>query len=126
MIYERARIEKLIPGVWDEWRVLELPDDLRPDPDMPKTPQVDPRRSTDKVTELADIQRAWAGADLTLRQRQAVLLVYGLDMAVTEAATCLTVTQQTVSEHCFKGVTVLMHHLNGTTEEGESEDGYGI
>lgn len=112
--YEREQVERLIPGVWDEWRVLDLPDDARPDPDMPKAPTVDPRRSTDKVAELADIQRAWKKSGLTDRQGQVLLLRFGLDFTNREAGVKLGLDESTVRHHSFNGITILLDFLNGT------------
>lgn len=115
MTYRRADIERLIPGIWDEWRVLEKRLDTAPDPEMPKGTS-DPRRSTDAWAALADIQRAWKLAGLTLRQRQAVLLVHALDYTHEEAARSLGVSRPAVSQHAEAGVGRLMFFLNGEEE----------
>lgn len=113
MSYTRERIESLIPGVWDEWRVLEAQDDLRPDPEMPKAQQHDPRQSTNLVTEVADIQRAWALAPTTLKQRQAVVLRYGLDFTYDEVAKQFGITLRAAVKRCDAGVDNLGLFLNG-------------
>lgn len=114
VVYERERIEFLVPGVFDEWRVLEAQNDLKPDPSMPKARQWDPRRSTDRVTELADIQRAWHLAPLTHRQRQAVLLRFGLDYTYDEVAEALGLKHgHSAMKLCDRGIDCLGEFLNG-------------
>lgn len=113
MIYSRDRIEYLIPGVWDEHRILEARNEYAPDPSMPKAKQYDPRRSTDLVTEVADIQQAWKKASISHEQRQAVLLRFALDMTYEEVGLQLGVTSVAALKRCDRGIDNLGEFLNG-------------
>lgn len=113
MRYAQDRVADLVPGIWDEGRVLDRPNPHAPDPDMPKSTYVDPHRSSDPWAELADVQRAWRRAPLTLAQRQALLLRYGLDFKMAEGGAQLGITKQSFQERAEGGLSTLTNYLNG-------------
>lgn len=113
MIYTREHVERLAPGIWDESR-LDQDADMRPDPSMPKAPQHDPRRYTDRITEIADIRRAWERASLTKRQARAMYLRFGLDYTYAEVAEVLGLAFPSGAAHlCDMAVDELGLVLNG-------------
>lgn len=121
-MYSREAVELLVPAIWDEASVLEVRAETAPDPDMPKAPSVDPRRSTDKVTACADIQRAWKKADLEHRERCALLLKYGMGYYDSETAFVLEVSDSTAARLARRGINKLGEFLNGSPwEEGEKK-----
>lgn len=111
MIYEKDKIQELIPAIWDEERVLNKRPDEAPDDDMPKAAK-DPRRLDDKWAEMADIQRAWKLADLTLRERQAVLLYHGLGCTFEEVAMYGGMGRSTAVRNLDSGMAKLTSLLN--------------
>lgn len=121
MRYQRDEVERLIPGIWDEWRVLERKSDQAPDPEMPKG-DADPRRSTDQWAALADMQRAWRLAPLSPQQRRAVTMIYGLDFTQAEAAIQLGITQSGARYAAESGVGRLLSFMNRVDLLDEEED----
>lgn len=110
--YPLDKIEELLPGVWDDLRVIAGRSPLRPDPEMPKSKQ-DPSHSGTKVAEVADIQRAWKLGPLTDTQRRALLMVYGFDETDDCAAALLGRGRSSVTEARLRGLHVLYEFLNG-------------
>lgn len=72
-MYTVEMITSLLPGVWDESVALNEANPYAPDPEMPSAAK-DPRRLNDKWVMVADVQRAWKFAPLTLHERQALFL----------------------------------------------------
>lgn len=66
-------ITALLPGVWGESVALNDADPYAADPEMPKAAK-DPRKLNDKWAMVADVQRAWKYAPLTLHERRALFL----------------------------------------------------
>lgn len=111
--YDRQDVERLLPAVWDDKYLTDgFRDDSAPDPDMPRG-SVDHSKGGGTVVAIADIRQAWERADLSVKQRQALLLRYGMDEPIADAARLLGVSKPSVSERCFVGVTNLMRQLNG-------------
>lgn len=110
-MYNADKVERLVPGIWDSQAVLTARAPEAPDPDMPKG-QIDPRRASDGMAETADIQRAWKMAPLSRRQRQCVLLRYGLGYTPKEIEPTLGISQRDASEHSIAGIDRLTRFLN--------------
>jgi hypothetical protein len=62
---------------------------------------------------LADMQRSWRHAWMTLSMRRAVFIHLALDMPQHEGAAALGLSQQTLSNHYRAGLGALLEHLNG-------------
>lgn len=120
-MYSREVVELLVPAIWDEREVLEVRAETAPDPDMPKTPSADPRRSTDRVTMCADIQRAWRLAPLSLGERQAVFSRYYVNISPEAASYWLQADPKTIRHRSLRGIDKLGEFLNGTPY-GEEEE----
>lgn len=110
--YTREEIEQYMPGVWDTLRVLNAPNPYAPDPDMPKS-QTDPRSTVNPVIGCVDMQRAWAAAGLTIREKQVLLLRYGFDELVEDIADLLGLSHQRVSILMDNGLKRIENYLNG-------------
>lgn len=111
-MYTEERVAELFPGIWDEQRVFNQVDEQAPDPEMPRAKYRDPRRSTDAVTEMADVQRAWALADLSLQERQSLLLRLGLHLTFEQAAHFMPVSDSAVARSVKSGMAEILAFLN--------------
>ncbi|AYN39638.1 hypothetical protein D9753_12690 [Streptomyces dangxiongensis] len=118
-LYDRALVEHLLPAVWDDEAAYGIRNPTAPDADMPKG-SVDPKTATLLFAHLADIRRGWVTAPLTLEERQALVLRYGVDLPDTEAGTLQGVTDRAVRYRLERGVGKIAAHLNGR----EYVDGY--
>ena len=83
-----------------------------PDGDMP-------RGSTNKATgntlaaHIADIIEGWSNAPLSLNERRALLLTYGMDMTQRDGAHVLGCHQTSFGDWLYVGVGKVVAHLNG-------------
>lgn len=111
MMYDEEKVAKLLPGVWDTFRVLNGRDEHAPDDDMPKAAS-DPRRSDDQWAECADIQRAWALAPLTIQQRRVLFLKYAMDMPRAQIERLGRVSARHVPRYHDEGMSALVDFLN--------------
>lgn len=117
--YDRQAVERLLPAVWDDKYLVDgFRSDEAPDPDMPKG-SVDKSKSGGHVVAIADIRQAWKYAPVTLKQRQALLLRYGMDEPVEDVALLLGIHKRKVQERLERGVGVLTYWLNGNEIEEE-------
>lgn len=121
LTYDRRTVERTLPAVWDDiYLVQGFRDETAPDPDMPKG-SVDHSKGGGNVVAIADVRRAYRRAELTTGQRQALLLRYGMDEPIADAARLLGVTKQAVQQRCERGVGNLVTWLNGGEVEDEDE-----
>ena len=121
LTYDRRTVERTLPAVWDDAYLTQgFRDDTAPDPDMPKG-SVDHSKGGGTVVAIADVRRAYRQAGLTVKQRQALLLRYGMDEPAEEAGVLLGIHKRKVNERCERGVGVLVAWLNGGEVEDEGE-----
>lgn len=121
MTYDRQDVERLLPAVWDDKYLTDgFRSDDAPDPDMPKSAS-DKSKSGGHVVAIADIRQAWRYADLSLDQRRALLLRYGMDEPVAEAGALLGVHKSSITRRCEAGVAILRDWLNGGPLEAMEE-----
>lgn len=110
--YTRELVESLIPAVWDESFCYGIRVENAPDADMP-------RGWTNKATgntlaaHIADIKTGWEKAPLSLNEKRALLLGYGLDWTQEEIAEQLGVSHQSISNWLYSGVGKIVATLNG-------------
>ena len=72
---------------------------------------------------LADIRTGWEEAPLTLKERRAVLLRFGMDLQVQEIAVIEGVAQPAISVRLFTSVGKITAAMNGTEfYEGEIKE----
>ena len=125
MRYSTVQIGELLVGVWDPMRVLSAPNPYAPDPEMPKSPSIDPRRSSDKVCEIADVSRAWERTHLTLLQRQVLLLHFGMDVPLRGIDSLLARANGSAAREVNDGLHALAWFLNtGEREVAEEPDNW--
>lgn len=119
MSYSETLVEALIPSIWDRTFAWGLQNDHAPDPDMPKVKYKSPKEATTFWTHLIDIRIAWERCALTMPERRALLLAYGLGMEQSEIAINQVVSQQAISKRLTKGVDKLTDWLNADYETEE-------
>ncbi|MFE9924237.1 hypothetical protein ACFYQA_22445 [Streptomyces sp. NPDC005774] len=112
MAYTRAVVERTLSAVFDPDAAYGVKNDLAPDADMPKG-FVDKRKGSDFPACLADVRQGWRQADLTLIERQSILLRYGLDYAYDEIGEVRGVRKSAAQEATDRAVGKLAAHLNG-------------
>lgn len=110
--YQPALIEALLPSVWNMDELANAGVETAPDPDMPRAAS-DPSHAGTHMAHYADIREAWAHAPLTTRQRQALVLRYGIGLEQEEAASAMGISRSTVREHIDAGIQNIATHLNG-------------
>jgi predicted DNA-binding protein (UPF0251 family) len=110
--YDRPLVEALMPAVWDEAYCFGIRMENAPDQDMP-------RGSTNKATgntlaaHIADIKTGWEKAPLTLKERRALILAYGLDWTVKEIAYNQDCSRQMIERRIENAVGKVVQTLNG-------------
>jgi DNA-directed RNA polymerase specialized sigma24 family protein len=72
-----------------------------------------PKTSNDVWAELIDVQIGWDSAALTLKERQALLMAYGLKMSVTEIADHYGVSHALISNRVSTAVDKIVARLDG-------------
>lgn len=113
-MYDRRTVELLLPAVWDEEFAYGMRDQYAPDPDMPKVKSNKAHANT-LYAMLADIRRAWDRAPVTMPERRALLLRYGMDWEQTDIAFNQGVTKQAINIRIERGVGRITAWLNGDT-----------
>lgn len=114
-MYSRDLVEQLLPAVWDETYAYGMPKAATaPSEDMPKG-SVNKSHGNTLFAHLADIKTGWEAPDLSIAERQAVLLHYGLDLIEAEVGAVLGKPRTTVQYNIFTGIGKIVSHLNGTT-----------
>lgn len=120
--YTTELIEALIPTLWSvEEKIKATPKGPRPDPEMPKGPAPDPSHAGDHMAHCADISRAWERADLTLKQKQVLLLRFGMHWTQQDVANHFDQAKQTVCENERRGIKNIQTFLNGTKREDDDD-----
>jgi hypothetical protein len=71
------------------------------------------QRPSDLPAMLADMQRSWRDAWMTLSMRRALYVHLVLGLPQAEGAAALGVAQQTLSNHYRAGIGALLSYLNG-------------
>lgn len=111
--YTRESVETLLPAVWDDTYAYGMPQrDTIPDPDMPKA-QVDASRGNNLSAYIADIRMGWKLAPLTLKERRALLLAFGLGWTQREIAYNQDVSQQAIQRRIETAIGKIETRLNG-------------
>ena len=111
--YSRDSVETLLPAIWDDTYAYGLPNhDHVPDPDMPKS-QVDASRGNNLAAYIADIRTGWAKSHLTIKERRALLLAYGLGWTQQEIAYNQDVSQPTIQRRLENAIGKITARLNG-------------
>lgn len=123
--YERELVEKLTPTIFDRHYAWGMVDELRPDPQMPKS-KAQKNQGNTLWAHLADIRSAWAGAALTFKERRAVVMHYGLGWDHRHVAEHEGTSRQAVTERLAVAIGKLCDFLNGTDNYAdELDDGPG-
>ncbi|MGV9312562.1 hypothetical protein ACWDR0_10240 [Streptomyces sp. NPDC003691] len=110
--YDRRLVEHLLPAVWSTDAAYGLRSPVAPDPDMPKG-TVDPRSASILFVHLADIRQAWKNCELSLAERRALFLRYGLDWPDDLIAARDGVTGRAVRYRLERGVGKIAAWLSG-------------
>lgn len=115
-LYSERQIAELLPTLWDE--LARNNPSVKPnDPEMPKGPAPDPSHSGDHMAHVADISRAWKLAPLTLRQKQVLLMRYGMAWTQQDCADYYGITRPRISESETAAIANIKNFLNGTDRE---------
>jgi predicted DNA-binding protein (UPF0251 family) len=114
--YTEEQIRLLLPAVWDESYAYGLPAQATdPDKDMPKAAG-NKARSNSHWAYIADIKTGWKKADLTLDERRAILLQFGLGWAQRDIAYNQQVDQSTISRRVNNAIKKIKARLNGESD----------
>jgi hypothetical protein len=111
--YDRRLVEHLLPAVWDVEAAYGIRNPTAPDADMPKG-TVDKKSAGVLFAHLADIRRGWVTAPLSLVERRALFMRFGLDWEDRRIAAREAVTDRAIRYRLERGVGKLAAHLNGT------------
>ncbi|MEU4155665.1 hypothetical protein [Actinoplanes sp. NPDC026670] len=122
MSYTRELVERLLPAVWDRWFVYSgLDNPYKPDPDMPKV-KANPKTGNTIYAYLTDIHAGWKYAPLSLAERRALFLRFGLDLTLVRVGDQLGMRKQSAAELVDAGVGRLAAYLNGDDEDDEDTE----
>ncbi|MEU6057011.1 hypothetical protein [Streptomyces sp. NPDC047097] len=110
--YQRAGVEHVLPYLFDAEAAYGIKSEVYVEEGMPKG-YSDPSHGHSVFAALADIRRAWRMADLSLVERQAVLLRYVLDLELKVIAAFQAVEPSTAMRRHERGVGKLAAWLNG-------------
>jgi DNA-directed RNA polymerase specialized sigma24 family protein len=111
--YDRALVERLLPTLWDPDAVFGVPVPSAPPTDMPRG-SVNKKEGNTLWAHLADIRSGWANTELTVNERRAIVLRYGMDWTETEIAKNQRTSQSRISVRLYTGVGKTVAHLNGS------------
>ena len=111
VVYSKDELEAYLPTVWG-FDAEPVGGAEAPGKDMPKA-QTDPRAASNAWCASADVQRAWAKANLTKRQRQVIYLRYCWGDLMEDIGETLDIRKQSVSEHLDRGLHNMLKFLNG-------------
>lgn len=117
--YTEEAIRLLLPAVWDEAYAYGLPErDNAPEKDMPKA-AANKARGNSHWAYIADIKTGWKKTPLTLDERRALVLYFGIGWTQRDIAFNQNVSLSTVNMRLNSGVTKITALLNGAslTEE---------
>lgn len=148
-MYERSDIELYLPCVWDEgywtnpprkkvkssidptrYRLVEelkgtrLANAIEPDK---RGTTINPKHSNSSWAELIDVKSAWLEADLTIKERRALFLAYGLPPSQRFTQEEIAFNQgvashRTIGRRLDTAIAKMLAHLNGEEFEETSED----
>lgn len=110
--YNRALVEHILPAVWDDAAAYGIKAEQVPDADMPRGHK-DPKKGSPLFAHIADIKGAWRRAELTVIERQSLVLRYGLDYAYDEIGGVRGVRKQSAQEATERAVGKVTAYLNG-------------
>lgn len=117
--YTEEQIRLLLPAVWDESYAYGIPAQATdPDKDMPKA-SGNKARSNSHWAYIADIKTGWAKTDLTLDERRALVLQFGMGWAQRDIAYNQQVDQSTVSRRVNNAIKKIKARLNGENYDEE-------
>ncbi|MFB6726343.1 hypothetical protein ACFCV3_39610 [Kribbella sp. NPDC056345] len=112
MTYDRALVEHLLPTLWAPDAVFGVPVPSAPPADMPRG-SVSQKEGNTLWTHLADIRTGWTDTGLTVNERRALVLRYGMDWTETEIAKNQRTSQSRISVRLYTDVGKIVANLNG-------------
>jgi predicted DNA-binding protein (UPF0251 family) len=110
--YNRALIEHILPAVWDSEAAYGMKAEMVPDADMPRGYK-DPKKGSPLFVHIADIKQAWKATELTLVERQSLVLRYGFDYEYDEIGAHRGVKKSAAQEATDRAVGKVTAWLNG-------------
>jgi DNA-directed RNA polymerase specialized sigma subunit len=110
--YNRALVEHILPAVWDSEAAYGMKAEQVPDSDMPRGHK-DPKKGSPLFAHIADIKWAWKATELTLVERQSLVLRYGLDYSFEEIGSLRGVQKSGAQRATERAVGKVTAHLNG-------------
>ena len=118
--YTVDAVKLLLPAVWDESYAYGLPDrDDAPDKDMPKA-SGNKARSNSHWAYIADIKTGWEKTPLTLQERRALLMAYGLGWTQADVARHEGVVKSVANDRIQSAIKKITARLNGARIEEDS------
>lgn len=109
--YDARMVGLLLTSMWNSTPGWGMVRDIENDPQMPRA-KSNPAHGNTVWAMLADIQRAWDKCPLTLREKQVLLLYYGMDWTEQEIADCLGLAQPVVHRKVAAGTSRIVKWLN--------------
>jgi len=110
--YSPAGVEGAFPMLWEESQAGVVQVAQGPDEGMPRA-ATDKSHANTGYAIYADIRRAWDKAPLSLEQRQAVFLAYGLGWTQEQIGEALGFSHQTAMRRIDSAIETVATHLNG-------------
>lgn len=118
--YQRAFIETLLPGIWDDSFLMKPPDAVIDS--EPHARKSDPAESSNWMVSVLDIRDAWKRAKIATDVRLALAYRYGDGMPIRLIAQLLNVGDSTVQTLLNRGINALIKQLGGSAPYGCGPD----
>jgi hypothetical protein len=110
--YSRALVEHILPAAWDSEAAYGIKAEQVPDADMPRGYK-DPKKGSPLFVHIADIKQAWKRTELSLVERQSLVLRYGFDYGYDEIGSLRGVKRSAAQEAADRAVGKVTAWLNG-------------
>jgi DNA-directed RNA polymerase specialized sigma24 family protein len=111
VFYSKGMIELALPAVWDESYMIRPP--VEGDESMSGRSNNDPAAGNDWLASVIDVRRAWAEAELSQEQRDALELRYRFRLSQQNVATMQGTAKSTANERINSGLRALIDALGG-------------
>lgn len=117
--YTDEAIKLLLPAVWDETYAYGLPrQDDAPEEGMPKSAS-NKARGNSHWAFIGDIKTGWEKTPLSIDERRALILTYGLGWTQKDSAINQGVVKSVINDRIQSGIKKITARLNGASIEEE-------
>ena len=118
--YQRAFVETLLPGIWDDGFLMKPPDAVTDG--EPHARKADPAETSNWMVSVLDIRDAWKRAHMDTTVRNALAYRYADGLPIRHIAQLLEVGDSTVQGYLNRGINAIIKQLGGSPPYGCGSD----